>query len=53
MKADYLGYEIIEMPLSWTEMGGSKINVLLDGWTMFWEVIRIAAMKISWKQNFN
>lgn len=52
MKANYLGYDIVEMPLKWDEMEGSKINVLRDGWNMFWEVIRIAAMKRNWKQSF-
>lgn len=32
---------IIEMPLHWQAMEGSKIRVLRDSWTMFWEVVRI------------
>jgi dolichyl-phosphate beta-glucosyltransferase len=32
---------IIEMPLHWQAMEGSKIRVLRDSWAMFWEVVRI------------
>jgi hypothetical protein len=32
---------IIEMPVKWTSVAGSKIRIIRDGWKMFWEVIRI------------
>jgi dolichyl-phosphate beta-glucosyltransferase len=34
-------YTIIEMPITWKAVTGSKINVVRDSWNMFWEVIRI------------
>ena len=34
-------FEIIEMPIKWTSVAGSKIRIIRDGWKMFWEVIRI------------
>ncbi len=36
-----LGYKVIEMPVNWTAVEGSKINVLKDSWGMFWEVVKI------------
>lgn len=39
--ANKMGYAITEMPITWTAIEGSKIDVLRDGWKMFWEVMRI------------
>jgi dolichyl-phosphate beta-glucosyltransferase len=46
-KANQAGYAIIEMPIHWTAIEGSKINVLKDSWNMFWEVVKIRGMKMS------
>ncbi|HMN33374.1 MAG TPA: glycosyltransferase [Chitinophagaceae bacterium] len=40
-KAQLLNHQIIEMPIEWNAVEGSKIRVLRDSWNMFWEVIRI------------
>jgi len=40
-KATQQGYHVIEMPVKWTAVAGSKINVTRDSWIMFWEVVRI------------
>ena len=47
--ANFLGYAIIEMPITWRAVEGSKIDVLRDGWKMFWEVIRISQLQKTWK----
>jgi dolichyl-phosphate beta-glucosyltransferase len=39
--ANKMGYAITEMPITWTAIEGSKIDVLRDGWKMFWEVVKI------------
>ena len=44
-RANLLGYAIIEMPITWNAIEGSKINVLADSWSMFWEVVKIRGMK--------
>lgn len=44
-RANLLGYAIVEMPVHWKAVKGSKINVLKDSWKMFWEVIRIRTLK--------
>lgn len=44
-KANQAGYAIIEMPIHWTAIEGSKINVLKDSWNMFWEVVKIRGIK--------
>jgi dolichyl-phosphate beta-glucosyltransferase len=44
-RANLLGYAIIEMPITWNAIEGSKINVLSDSWNMFWEVVKIRGMK--------
>jgi len=44
-RANLLGYAIIEMPITWNAIEGSKINVLADSWNMFWEVVKIRGMK--------
>ena len=41
VKAAKMGYAIIEMPVTWNAVEGSKINVVRDSWKMFWEVMRI------------
>lgn len=37
-----LNCNIIEMPVTWTAVPGSKIKVLKDSWNMFWEVMNIS-----------
>jgi hypothetical protein len=32
---------VVEMPVKWTAIEGSKINILRDSWAMFWEVVKI------------
>lgn len=44
-KANKMGCAIIEMPITWTAIEGSKINVLHDGWNMFWEILKIRKLK--------
>jgi dolichyl-phosphate beta-glucosyltransferase len=46
-RANRLGYAITEMPVNWVAVPGSKINVLRDSWTMFWEVMKIRKMKMD------
>lgn len=40
--ARLLGYRIVEVPINWSNVEGSKVNVLFDSPKMFVEVIRIA-----------
>ena len=35
------GYSVVEMPVNWTAVKGSKIRVIKDSWIMFWEVVKI------------
>jgi dolichyl-phosphate beta-glucosyltransferase len=44
-KANQLGCAIVEMPITWNAIEGSKINVVNDSWKMFWEVMKIQGMK--------
>jgi dolichyl-phosphate beta-glucosyltransferase len=46
-KAHLLGLQIKEMPIEWHAIEGSKINVLVDGAKMFFEVLRIST-QIKW-----
>nr|MBP6315435.1 glycosyltransferase [Chitinophagaceae bacterium] len=48
--ANFLGYAIIEMPITWSAVEGSKIDVLRDGWKMFWEVQKISRLQKNWKE---
>lgn len=32
---------VIEMPVRWEAVDGSKIRIVQDSWNMFWEVVRI------------
>lgn len=41
LRANRLGCAIVEMPIVWRAVPGSKINVWKDSLLMFWEVIRI------------
>jgi dolichyl-phosphate beta-glucosyltransferase len=41
LRVNKLGCAIIEMPVTWSAMPGSKISVLRDSWKMFTDVIRI------------
>src|SRR5262245_29245402 len=36
-----LGYRIIEVPVNWTDIRGSKVNLLRDSWRMFCDVFRV------------
>ena len=45
LRANRLGYAIVEMPVIWHAVKGSKISIWKDSWIMFWEVIRIAKKK--------
>jgi dolichyl-phosphate beta-glucosyltransferase len=41
--AHRLGYRITEVPVTWTEMAGSKVRLLRDSWRMFrglWQIRR-------------
>ncbi len=49
-KAQLLNYKIIEMPIAWNAVEGSKINVLRDSWNMFWEVIKIKKVIKNFKE---
>lgn len=46
LRANRAGYAIVQMPLRWTAVAGSKINVWRDSWVMFGELIRIVMMGI-------
>jgi len=39
--ADRLGYCITEVPVTWSEMAGSKVRLLRDSWRMFRGLWRI------------
>lgn len=49
-RANKLGYAIVEMPITWNAVEGSKIKVLHDSWNMFWEVMKISRLKKKWNQ---
>jgi dolichyl-phosphate beta-glucosyltransferase len=34
--AHYLGYRIAEIPVTWSEMAGSKVRLVYDSWHMLW-----------------
>jgi dolichyl-phosphate beta-glucosyltransferase len=36
------GYAIREVPVNWTNVKGSKVNVFVDSWRMFFSLFRIA-----------
>lgn len=50
-RAHKLGCKIIEMPVTWTAVPGSKINVVKDSWNMFWEVMRIRKLLRRWRSD--
>lgn len=41
LRAKKMNINIVEMPITWNAMAGSKINVLKDSWKMFWEVVSL------------
>lgn len=40
-KASKLNIQIIEMPITWNAIEGSKIRIARDSWKMFWEIVQI------------
>ena len=46
LRANRAGYAIVQMPLRWTAVEGSKISVWRDSWVMLGELIRIVLMGI-------
>jgi dolichyl-phosphate beta-glucosyltransferase len=46
LRANRAGYAIVQMPLRWRAVEGSKINVWRDSWVMLLELLRIVAMRI-------
>lgn len=42
LRANKLGYAIVEMPIQWQAVDGSKISVVRDSFQMLWDVIKIA-----------
>ena len=46
-RAKKKGIPVIEMPLHWNAVDGSKINLVQDSIRMFFEVCRIAQMRMS------
>lgn len=46
-RAQKKGIPIVEMPLHWQAVDGSKINIVKDSLRMFFEVCRIAQMPMS------
>jgi dolichyl-phosphate beta-glucosyltransferase len=36
-----LGYRISEVPVNWTDIRGSKVNLLRDSWRMFRDIFRV------------
>ncbi|MBK7762142.1 MAG: glycosyltransferase [Bacteroidetes bacterium] len=42
LRANRLGYAIVEMPIQWQAVEGSKISVVRDSFHMLWDVIKIA-----------
>lgn len=39
--ARVLGYRIVEVPINWTNIQGSKVSVLRDAWRMCWDIFRV------------
>jgi N-acetylglucosaminyldiphosphoundecaprenol N-acetyl-beta-D-mannosaminyltransferase len=39
--ASLLGYRIVEVPVNWTDIPGSKVNVLRHSWRIFWDIFRV------------
>lgn len=46
-RANRAGYAIVEMPVHWRAIDGSKIRVLRDSCVMFAEVLRIGMMRME------
>lgn len=44
--ASKLGYKILEVPVSWTEQGNSKMKLWREIPRMFWELLRIRKRKL-------
>ena len=45
VRAKKKNISVVEMPVQWKAVEGSKIRVLRDSWTMFWEVVRIRGIR--------
>lgn len=45
LRAHQEGLAIVEMPVTWNAIEGSKIDVLRDSWKMFWEVMKMRKFK--------
>jgi dolichyl-phosphate beta-glucosyltransferase len=39
--AAVLGYRIVEVPVNWTNIRGSKVRIVRDACRMFWDVLRV------------
>lgn len=39
--ASVLGYDIVEVPVNWTDMQGSKVSVLRDAWRMLRDMLLV------------
>ena len=50
-KAKLRDIQITEMPIKWTEHGGSKVNVARDSIKMFFQILYISLM-LNWKWYF-
>ncbi|MGC2708522.1 MAG: dolichyl-phosphate beta-glucosyltransferase [Candidatus Sulfotelmatobacter sp.] len=46
-----LGFQVVEVPVRWGHVGGTRINPLLDGSRMFQEMLRIRWNSLSGKYN--
>jgi dolichyl-phosphate beta-glucosyltransferase len=44
LRAQQLNYTVQQMPITWNERGASKVNVVLDGLKMIWDVVKISRM---------
>ena len=47
-----LGYAIREVAINWHDVDGSKVNVLVDSWKMFRDIlkIRVAHINTDWNE---
>ncbi len=43
-RAHNAGFRIVDMPVTWTAVDGSKIRLFRDGWAMLLEIFRIARL---------
>jgi len=40
------GYHVTEVPVNWSDIAGSKVNLLLDSWRMFTDIFKIKFNKL-------